>query len=108
MEHEVRDERGALVVSFKGEVDLEHSPKAREVLLDCVGRGRAVFVDLSEVSYIDSSGVASLVEAFQLAKQMESTFALVAVNPAAMRVLALARLDRVFEIHDTLDDGLGA
>ena len=108
MEHAVRDEREALVVSFKGEVDLEHSPKAREVLLDCVGRGRAVFVDLSEVSYIDSSGVASLVEAFQLAKQMKSTFALVAVNPAAMRVLALARLDRVFEIHDTLDDGLGA
>ena len=108
MKHAVRDEQGALVVSFEGEVDLEHSPKAREVLLDCVGRGLSVFVDLSKVSYIDSSGVASLVEAFQLAKQKESIFALVAVNPAAMRVLALARLDRVFKIHATLDDGLGA
>jgi len=108
MEHAVREERGALVVSFKGEVDLENSPRAREVLLDCVGRGLPVFVDLSGVSYIDSSGVASLVEAFQLAKQKGSTFALVAVNPAAMRVLALARLDRVFEIRETLDDGPGA
>ena len=107
MEHAVRDEQGALVVSFRGEVDLEHSPKAREVLLDCVGRGVSVFVDLSEVSYIDSSGVASLVEAFQLAKQKDSAFALVSVNPSAMRVFALARLDRVFTIHETLEDGLG-
>jgi anti-sigma B factor antagonist len=107
MEHVVRDERGSLVVSFKGEVDLEHSPKAREVLLDCVGRGVSVFVDLADVSYIDSSGVASLVEAFQLAKQKGSTFALVSVNPTAMRVLSLARLDRVFTIHETLEDGLG-
>ena len=108
MEHAVRDERGALVVSLKGEVDLENSPRAREVLLDCVGRGISVLVDLSAVSYIDSSGVASLVEAFQLAKQKKSSFALVAVSPSAMRVLALARLDRVFTIHETLDDGLGA
>jgi anti-sigma B factor antagonist len=108
MEHAVRDEGGALVVSFEGEVDLENSPKAREVLLDCVGRGVSVLVDLSSVSYIDSSGVASLVEAFQLAKQKESTFALVAVSPAAMRVLALARLDRVFTIHETIDDAMGA
>jgi len=108
MEHAVRDDRGALVVSFTGEVDLENSPKAREVLLDCVGRGISVFVDLSAVSYIDSSGIASLVEAFQLAKQKESTFALVAVSATAMRVLALARLDRVFTIHATLNDGMGA
>ena len=55
-----------------------------------------------------SSGVASLVEAFQLAKQKESSFSLVAVSPAAMRVLALARLDRVFTIHESLEDGLEA
>ena len=107
MEHVVREDRGALVGSFQGEVDLENSPKAREVLLDCVGRGQSVFANLSEVGYIDSSGVASLIEAFQLAKQKGSRFALVSVSPAAMRVLELARLDRVFEILDSLDDGLG-
>ncbi len=107
MDHLVREERGAFVVSFAGDVDLEQSPKAREVLLECVGRERDVFVDLSQVSYIDSSGVASLVEAFQLARQRGSGFALVSVAPAALRVLQLARLDKVFKIHESLAEGFG-
>ncbi len=106
MEHAVREEQGSLVVSFEGDVDLEHSPEAREVLLGCVARGRDIFVDLSAVSYIDSSGVASLVEAFQAAKKKGTRFALVAVNAAALWVLELARLDRVFTIHETLPEGI--
>ena len=106
MEHTVREEQGNVVVSFKGDVDLEHSPKAREVLLGCVGEGQDVFVDLSAVSYIDSSGVASLVEAFQASKKKGTRFALVAVNAAAMRVLELARLDKVFTIHESLSEGI--
>ena len=106
MEHSVREEGGALIAAFSGEVDLEHSPTARQVLLDCVGQGKKVLVDLSGVEYIDSSGVASLVEAFQRAKKAGSEFALVSVNDGARRVLELARLDKVFTIHDTLADGL--
>jgi anti-sigma B factor antagonist len=106
MTHRVREERGILVVSFQGDVDLEYSPKARRVLLDTVEQGRDVLVDLSGVSYIDSSGVANLVEAFQLSRQNGTGFALVSVNPAALRVLQLARLDKVFTIHASLEDGL--
>ena len=106
MEHAVREERGALIVSFEGEVDLEHSPRAREVLLECIDRGQTLLVDLSGVTYIDSSGVASLVEAFQKAKKKGTGFALAAVNPAARRVLELARLDKVFKIHATVAEGL--
>ena len=106
MEHAVREEQGSLVVSFEGDVDLENSPKAREVLLGCVAKGRDVFADLSAVSYIDSSGVASLVEAFQASRKKGTRFALVAVNAAALRVLELARLDKVFTIHETLSEGI--
>lgn len=106
MEHAIREEGGALIVSFEGDVDLEQSPKAREVLLECVKRGNKILVDLSGVSYIDSSGVASLVEAFQVAKKQGKGFALVSVNAAALRVLQLARLDKVFTIHETLADAL--
>jgi len=106
MKHSVRQEGDAVIASFRGDVDLEHSPKAREVLLDCVGRARKVLVDLSGVSYIDSSGVASLVEAFQRARKSGVEFALVSVNAPALRVLELARLDKVFPIHASLEDGL--
>ena len=106
MNYEIRDEGGVAVVALKGDVDLDSSPKVRSALLDCVGMKRGVLVDLAGVSYIDSSGVASLVEAYQTARKSNTTFALVEVSESAMRVLELARLDKVFTIHGTLADGL--
>jgi anti-sigma B factor antagonist len=75
-------------------------------LLNCAAKKQGIFVDLSAVQYIDSSGVASLVEAFQTCKKQGTKFALVAVNPSALRVLELARLDKIFTIYETLDAGL--
>ncbi len=95
------------MVRLGGEVDLENSPVARQLLLDAVGEHRDVLVDLSGVGYIDSSGVASLVEAYQESRGTGFRFALVAPSAAAQRVLELARLDRVFTIHPTLEEGLG-
>ena len=61
---------------------------------------------MSGVSYIDSSGIASLVEAFQTARSRNVNFSLAALGEAPLRVLKLARLDGVFVIHETLDDAL--
>ena len=108
MEHAVREEENGLVVSLSGDVDLDSSPRAREVLLECVGRKKRVVVDLSGVAYMDSSGVASLVEALQTAKRNGSFFALAAVQGTALRVLELARLDRVFRIFESVEEGLVA
>ena len=108
MEHSIREEGGAVIASFSGEVDLEHSPKAREVLLSCVDGATKVLVDLSGVSYIDSSGVATLVEGFQVSRQKALDFALVGVSNTAMSVLQLARLDRVFPIFESLQARLEA
>ena len=106
MEHNVREEGGAIVVAFKGEIDLEFSADVRTVLLDCVGRGSDVVVDMSEVELIDSSGVASLLEAFQNARKKGRDFTLAAVGETVLRVLKLARLDTVFNIVESLEEGL--
>ena len=106
MKCEIRDEGDAAVVALSGDVDLESSPRVRSALLDCVSTRSAVVVDMSAVSYIDSSGVASLVEAFQTARKSDTRFVLAQVSEAAMRVLELARLDRVFTIVDDVADGL--
>ena len=108
MKHQITDKETALIVAFEGDVDLASSPDARKVLLDCVGRKRPVLVDLSRVKYIDSSGVAALVEALQTARKGGTRFGLVAVSDATLRVLQLSRLDRVFVIHPTLVDALTA
>ncbi|MEQ8504672.1 MAG: STAS domain-containing protein [Rhodospirillales bacterium] len=106
MKHETRDEGGSVVVAFEGDVDLQTSPAAREALLAAVSQGKPVVVDLSSVGYIDSSGVASLVEALQGAKKGGQNLALAAVSEGALRVLKLARLDAVFTIHDSVNDAL--
>jgi anti-sigma B factor antagonist len=101
---EIDDTRGYLVIRFSGEIDLYGSPHAREVILDCLNKPRNTLVDLSAVNYIDSSGVASLVEGYQLAKNKNLEFGLVNVSESVLSVLQLAHLDRVFPMHATLDD----
>ena len=97
-----QDDQSQRVVKLQGDVDLEHSPKVRKTLLDAVAKAGGILVDLSEVTYIDSSGIACLVEALQTARSKGAGFGLVAVSMQAMRVLELARLDMVFNIHDDL------
>lgn len=106
MEHESREENGISIVAFRGDVDLENSRRARDVVLGFVSAGKDLIVDLSGVTYIDSSGIASLVEAFQQSRKQGTHFALAAVSPAALRVFQLARLDTVFTIVDSVEAGL--
>ncbi|MEN8206058.1 MAG: STAS domain-containing protein [Pseudomonadota bacterium] len=106
MKHEILQQRGATVVVFKGEIDLESSPAARETLLKCIENDGNVIVDLSSVTYIDSSGVASLVEALQASKKNSCQFALATVSEPTRRVLELARLDKVFTLYDNVDQAL--
>ena len=106
MNFEINNRGDVAIIALSGDIDLETSPQVRTALLDCVSLKGTVIVDLAAVSYIDSSGVASLVEAFQNARKGETRFALAAVSEAAMRVLELARLDKVFSIHSTVADGL--
>ncbi|MBL4616042.1 MAG: STAS domain-containing protein [Magnetovibrio sp.] len=108
MEISISEQDGVQVVAVCGEVDLSTSPQVREALLGCIKGGSSVVVNLSAVSYIDSSGVASLVEAFQTAKSKGLGFALAQISETPMRVLKLARLDQVFVIHDTVDEAVSA
>jgi anti-sigma B factor antagonist len=106
MAYQVRSEGDTTIVALSGDVDLDNSPHVRKILLESVSGKRGVLVEMSEVSYIDSSGIASLVEAYQSARRDSTPFALVAVSDSAMRVLELARLDRVFSIHASVSDAL--
>jgi len=108
MDIALSEQSGVQVAAISGEVDLSTSPQVRDALLGCITGGSAVVVDLSAVAYIDSSGVASLVEAYQTAKSKGLSFALAQISETPMRVLKLARLDQVFIIHDTVDEAVAS
>lgn len=102
MTYTVQQESGYDIVRLTGDIDLSCSPQARKTILTSLSLGHHTLVDLSAVSYIDSSGVASLVEGFQSARKQTLRFGLIGVSEAAMSVLELARLDKVFPIHADL------
>ena len=97
---ETRIENDTATVVLGGEVDLSWSAQVRREVLTALTRAPKVAIDLSRVSYIDSSGIAALVEGFQSARSKGQPFELVNVSSAVMAVLKLARLDRVFAIRE--------
>lgn len=103
---EVTERQGARVVTPTGVIDLDTSPALRAALLDAVRGPAPVVVDLSRLERIDSSGVASLLEAHTAARRAAVPFTLAGVGPATLRMLALARLDRIFVLRDDVDAAL--
>jgi anti-sigma B factor antagonist len=91
------------VIRLGGEVDMSWSQDVRRAVLDALAASSKVAVNLAGVSYIDSSGIAALVEGFQQARGKGQSFVLVECSSAAMAVLKLARLDKVFMLKERLD-----
>ena len=97
-------DQGFSIVSVAGEVDLSWSQSIRKAVLDALAGNHPVAVELSGVEYIDSSGIAALVEGFQQARGKKQVFGLLAISKPVRSVLQLARLDRVFPIWNSLAD----
>jgi anti-sigma B factor antagonist len=88
------------IITVEGDIDLYSSPELRTSVLKAVPKATAgVGIHLGGVSYMDSSGVATLVEGLRSAKEHGKTFALVAPSISVMKVLELARLDSIFEVR---------
>lgn len=101
MEYPIRTEGSYTVVALSGEVDLRYSPQVRKQILSCLEESHPLLIDLTGVEYIDSSGVASLVEGFQLARKKGLEFGLLGVSSSVMQLFRLARLDKIFPIYES-------
>ncbi len=103
---QVQDHAGVPVAAIEGDLDLHVSGDLREKLLRLIDDHPALVVDLSRVTGIDSSGVAGLLEVFQRAHKRRKKFALAAAGEPVLRVLRMARLDSIFTLVSTVDEGL--
>ena len=90
------------VLDCGGEVDLHSSTRLREALVrETNDHVPALLVNLTDVSYIDSSGIATLLEGLQLSKKAQTRLGLYGLRKNALDVLKLARLETVFPIFET-------
>jgi anti-sigma B factor antagonist len=98
------------VVSVTGEIDMETGPAFSEGLLRAIGAGRGgLVVDLSLASFLDSSALTSLVNAFDHLRRVGGGKLAIVAHDARMRALfEVARLDRDFRIFQTRAEALAA
>lgn len=92
------------VIALEGDLDMSSSPQVRNALLPIFRKGAShVVVDLSGVSYIDSSGIATFVEALQLSRKETIRFTLAGAGPTVESIFDLAYLKEVFEMVPDVD-----
>jgi anti-sigma B factor antagonist len=97
----------AVIIEVQGEVDLYTSPRVREAIVRATrARTPTVVVDLAGVAYMDSSGVATLVEGLQFARGYGGAFRLAGLGDTVRQVFKFAKLDKVFEIYSDAQGAL--
>ena len=97
----------ATIVSPLGDIDMGNSMQLRTTLHNVLKEEPAkVVLDLQRVSYMDSSGLGTLIEAVQLTNQTTVSFLLCGINETVQSIITLSKLDQIFKIHDSKEDAL--
>ena len=96
------------IFDISGDIDLATSPQLRKAVLHELKEVRTprVVLNLKAVRYIDSSGVASLVEGLKASRDVGSRFVLFGLNTTVREVLQLSKLVRIFEIYEDEEQAL--
>jgi len=107
MQVTVERTQNAHVVRVSGEVDMRNSPDLRKSLQELVeARSPFVVVNLSGIRYMDTAGIATLVECYQRMRKYKGIFRLAEARPETLDILKLAKLDEIFDIFGTEKEAL--
>jgi anti-sigma B factor antagonist len=105
---DVRWVRRTAVVEVSGDIDLSSSPEFLGAMLRVLGeKPRRIIVNLAEVPYMDSSGVATLVKVLRKVRAAGQTLALAGLNDRVRSIFEITKLDGFFEIHPTEKEAMG-
>jgi len=106
MKISVRDVGDAKVVELEGDVDLGTSPLLRRTLFETLPRAAKLALNLAAIRYIDSSGIATLIEVLQDSRRLNKEFVLFGLSPAVQEVFRLTHVIRIFRVFPTEQEAL--
>jgi len=105
LEIQIEKTTDGVIVRPVGDVDLGCAPTLRQRLKEVQNENpERLVIDLSAVPYMDSSGVATLVEAMQNARRTDTRLVLCALQNKVRSIFEIARLDMVFAIVDNVEE----
>ncbi len=100
-------EKGVAQIQLQGDLDFHSSPDVRRELSKLVDQqSLKILIDLKQVNYIDSSGLATFVELFQKMKRYGGKLVLYNLSQGVRSVFEIAKLDAIFQIANTEKDAL--
>jgi len=95
------------VVAVSGEVDVYSAPELKQSLTSLLQSGeKSVIVDLSDVAFLDSTGLGALVEARAAASEAGGSLPIVCGQERILKLFTITGLDGVFSIHSSVADAL--
>ncbi len=104
---DVSERDGWAVLSVGGEVDVATAPRLREQLIELVNGGHhRIVVDLSEVEFLDSTGLGVLVGALKRVRTHDGDLALVCTESRILKVFEITGLTKVFAMHKSVDEAV--
>ena len=105
MDIAIGDYKGSKLITVSGDIDMHSSPALREELISQISKKVSVMlVDFNNVSYIDSSGIATFVEALKYMKSYSGSLRLFGLPGGVKEIFSFSKLDKVFEIFGNIEE----
>ena len=102
-------EAGVEIFALEGEIDLHYAPVLRSLFRTKLRAGTpALVLDLSKVDYIDSTGLAAIIEYFRDAAKHGDLLCLVGLNQSLKSIFKIVQLDKAIPMFETVPDALHA
>ena len=99
MAYKVSENGNISTVFLDGEIDMDVTEKAKEIILPLVEAGKEVHVNLKDVSYMDSSGISVLIESHQKALEKGTKVIVKDVSKSVLKVIMMAKLEQILNLE---------
>jgi anti-anti-sigma factor len=98
MSYKVTEEGNIATVHLDGEIDMDVTEKAKEVIFPHIDAGKEVHLNLSNVQYMDSSGISVLIESHQKAMELGTKVTLKEISKSVLKVIMMAKLEQILNL----------
>ena len=99
MSYKVTEEGSITTVHLDGEIDMDVVEKAKEVIFPHIDSGKEVHLNLSQVQYMDSSGISVLIESHQKANELGKKVILKDISKSVLKVIMMAKLEQILNLE---------
>ena len=99
MSYKVTEDGGISIVHLDGEIDMDVTEKAKEVIFPHIDAGKEVHLNLSNVQYMDSSGISVLIESHQKALEKNTKVIIKDVSKSVLKVIMMAKLEQILNLE---------